>query len=123
MGQSSALRSVEESPGNSNIYAASAGQKSTNFRDLNSAVFSSPDPQYSELWGTLSLMARLLYGTGMRLMECVRLRIKDVLLEQNQILVRDGKGFKDRMTILPVVLKSELERHLQRLKPLRSILM
>ena len=70
--------------------------------------------------GTLSLMVRLLYGTGMRLMECVRLRVKDVLLEQNQLLVRDGKGFKDRVTMLPMSLKSDLERHLARVKLLHE---
>src|SRR6266545_4402044 len=51
--------------------------------------------------GTVGLMVRLLYGTGMRLMECVRLRVKDVLFEENQIVVRDGKGAKDRVTMLP----------------------
>ena len=46
------------------------------------------------------LMARLLYGTGMRRMECVRLRVKDVDFEQNQVTVREGKGFKDRQDLL-----------------------
>lgn len=49
----------------------------------------------------LSLMARLLYGTGMRLMECLRLRVKDVDFTQREILIRDGKGGKDRVTVLP----------------------
>ena len=53
------------------------------------------------LRGTHSLMAGLLYGSGLRLMECVRLRIKDVDLGQNQIVVREGKGQKDRITMLP----------------------
>ena len=70
--------------------------------------------------GTLSLMARLLYGTGMRLMECVRLRVKDVLLDQNQIVIRDGKGFKDRVTMLPASLKEELERHWERVRQLHE---
>jgi len=47
------------------------------------------------------LVARLLYGTGMRLMEGVRLRVKDVDLKKRQILVREGKGGKDRVTVLP----------------------
>ena len=51
--------------------------------------------------GTYGLMARLLYGTGMRLMECVRLRVKDVDFGRNEILIRDGKGAKDRVTMLP----------------------
>ncbi len=70
--------------------------------------------------GTHRLMARLLYGTGMRLMECVRLRVKDLLFEQNQIIVREGKGNKDRMTMLPATLKAELEEHLQRVKLLHE---
>ena len=69
---------------------------------------------------THRLMARLLYGTGMRLMECLRLRVKDLILEQNQIIVREGKGGKDRVTILPASLKSELPEHLRRLKLLHD---
>jgi integron integrase len=69
---------------------------------------------------THGLIARLLYGTGMRLMECVRLRVKDVLLEQNQVMVRDGKGFKDRVTLLPSSLKSNLEEHLARVEALHG---
>ncbi len=70
--------------------------------------------------GTIGLMVRLLYGTGMRLMECVRLRVKDLLFEENQILVRDGKGFKDRVTILPSRVKPELAAHLERVKLLHQ---
>lgn len=70
--------------------------------------------------GTHQLMARLLYGTGMRLMECVRLRVKDVDFGRNQIVVRDGKGMKDRVTILPDKLKPELQRHLERVKLLHE---
>jgi integron integrase len=62
--------------------------------------------------GTYSLMARLLYGTGMRLMECVRLRVKDVDFAQREILIRDGKGAKDRVTMLPDVLILPLQAHL-----------
>ncbi|MDZ4202071.1 MAG: integron integrase [Gallionella sp.] len=62
--------------------------------------------------GTYSLMARLLYGTGMRLMECVRLRVKDVDFGQREILIRDGKGAKDRVTMLPDVLIQPLQEHL-----------
>lgn len=64
--------------------------------------------------GTHGLMARLLYGTGMRLMECVRLRVKDVDFERAEILVRDGKGAKDRVTVLPRSLIPALQEHLQR---------
>ena len=51
--------------------------------------------------GVHGLMARLLYGTGMRLMKCVRLRVKDVDFERGEVLIRDGKGAKDRVTMLP----------------------
>jgi integron integrase len=70
--------------------------------------------------GTHQLMARLLYGTGMRLMECVRLRVKDVDFEQNQVTVREGKGFKDRVTVLPGSLKQPLAEHLKRVKLLHE---
>lgn len=63
---------------------------------------------------TLSLMARLLYGTGMRLMECVRLRVKDIEFERREITVRSGKGGKDRVTMLPASLLDELKAHLER---------
>jgi len=70
--------------------------------------------------GTFRLMATLLYGTGMRLMECVRLRVKDIDFEANQILVREGKGFKDRVTILPQSVKPLLQTHLERVKLLHQ---
>ena len=63
--------------------------------------------------GVYGLMARLLYGTGMRLMECVRLRVKDVDFEQAEILIRDGKGAKDRVTMLPQSLVEALWAHLK----------
>lgn len=63
--------------------------------------------------GTTALVARLLYGTGMRVMEGVRLRVKDVELERREILVRDGKGGKDRVTVLPESLVERLREHLQ----------
>jgi integrase len=53
------------------------------------------------LEGTTQLMARLMYGTGLRLMECVRLRVKDVDFARGQIFVREGKGGKDRVVMLP----------------------
>lgn len=68
--------------------------------------------------GTYGLMARLLYGTGMRLMECVRLRVKDVDFERREILVREGKGGKDRVTMLPETLVSPLKEHLAKRKRL-----
>ena len=64
--------------------------------------------------GVYGLMARLLYGTGMRLMECVRLRVKDVDFGRNEILIRDGKGAKDRVTMLPAALAAPLRDHLAR---------
>jgi integron integrase len=61
-------------------------------------------------------MARLLYGTGMRLMECVRLRVKDVEFERREIVVRAGKGNKDRVTMLPGSLMAPLQAHLDRVR-------
>jgi len=57
---------------------------------------------------------RLLYGTGMRLMEGVRLRVKDVDFSRNEILVRDGKGAKDRVTMLPQSLRPVLQRQIEK---------
>ncbi|MBI5329940.1 MAG: integron integrase [Betaproteobacteria bacterium] len=62
--------------------------------------------------GTTGLMLRLLYGTGMRLMECARLRVKDLDFSLNQITVRDGKGGKERVTMLPKSLFEPLRLHL-----------
>ncbi len=59
------------------------------------------------------LMASLLYGSGLRLMECVRLRIKDVDLQRNDITVRDGKGAKDRKTVLPASLREALRLQIE----------
>ncbi|HEY8857567.1 MAG TPA: integron integrase [Rugosibacter sp.] len=64
--------------------------------------------------GVYALMGKLLYGTGMRLMECVRLRVKDVDFGRNEILIRDGKGGKDRVTMLPSAVAAPLAEHLQR---------
>jgi integron integrase len=66
--------------------------------------------------GAHQLMAKLLYGCGLRLMECVRLRVKDVDFGGNQIVVRDAKGMKDRVTMLPERLKVPLQEHLLRVK-------
>ncbi len=71
---------------------------------------------FKHLSGTHRLMAGLLYGSGLRLMECIRLRVKDVDFGYARIVVRDGKGAKDRITMLPVNLAQPLERHLQKVK-------
>ncbi len=63
--------------------------------------------------GTPRLMAALLYGAGLRLMECCRLRVKDLDFAQNQLIVRAGKGDKDRHTMLPAATRSPLLRHLE----------
>jgi integron integrase len=62
---------------------------------------------------TLALVIRLLYGTGMRLLEALRLRVKDVEFARREILVRDGKGGKDRVTMLPASLVEPLQAHLR----------
>ncbi len=68
--------------------------------------------------GIYGLMASLLYGTGMRLMECVRLRVKDVDFARGEILIRDGKGAKDRVTMLPESVVPALQVHLQKCRAL-----
>ena len=71
---------------------------------------------FAHLHGVHRLMAGLLYGSGLRLMECVRLRVKDVDFGYLRITVRDGKGAKDRVTMLPVNVAKPLQRHLQRVR-------
>ena len=74
----------------------------------------------SRLKDTFWLMASLLYGSGLRLMECVRLRVKDVDFARNQIIVRDGKGGKDRVTVLPHALADPLAQHFEKVKALHG---
>lgn len=68
--------------------------------------------------GIYGLLARLLYGTGMRLMECIRLRVKDVDFDRNEIIIRDAKGGKDRVTMLPASLITPLREHLAKRREL-----
>jgi integron integrase len=72
----------------------------------------------AELSGTSLLMAELMYGSGVRLMELLRLRIKDLDLERGQLMVYAGKGDKDRITVLPERLRPKLQGHLERLNQL-----
>lgn len=66
-----------------------------------------------QLGGRDLLMANLLYGSGLRMLECLRLRVKDVLFDQQQIIVRDGKGGKDRATMLPDAARDGLHRQIE----------
>jgi integron integrase len=70
--------------------------------------------------GLLALMARLLYGCGLRLMECCRLRVKDIDLARGQIMVRQGKGAKDRVVMLPKSVRSDLEAQLEKRRRLHE---
>jgi integron integrase len=70
--------------------------------------------------GRTWLLSSLLYGTGMRLMECLRLRVKDVDFARNEIVVRDGKGGKDRHTVLPRLLVEPLQREVARARLLHE---
>lgn len=70
----------------------------------------------SALNGSEWLMAMLLYGAGLRLMDCLRLRVQDIDFLSNQIVVRDGKGEKDRVTMLPAAVQEPLRRHLEEVK-------
>jgi integrase len=64
--------------------------------------------------GVTRLMTAMLYGAGLRLLECCRLRIKDIDFSTNQITIRDGKGGKDRTTMLPAAIKPDLTAHIER---------
>jgi integron integrase len=66
-----------------------------------------------QLDGTMELVASLLYGTGMRVLEALRLRVKDIEFERREIIVREGKGSKDRVTVLPENLIAPLQTQLQ----------
>jgi integron integrase len=72
------------------------------------------------LSATTRIMATLPYGAGMRLMECIRLQVNDVDFAYNHIVVRDGKGYKDRITMLPQTIKAPLQRHLDDVKKLHA---
>jgi len=72
------------------------------------------------LKGQYRLMAKLLYGCGLRLSECLRLRVKDIDFTQHQIVVRDGKGGKDRVTMLPDAVVPFLQEHLHRAKQIHE---
>jgi integron integrase len=74
----------------------------------------------SKLRGSHWLLASLLYGAGMRLMEALRLRVKDIEFERMEIVVREGKGAKDRVTMLPVSAVDALKLHLKRVKALHE---
>ena len=72
------------------------------------------------LRGTKWLMAVLLYGSGLRLLECLRLRVKDMVIERGEIVVREGKGGKDRLTMLPAAAVESLSRQLKRVQALHE---
>lgn len=76
------------------------------------------DKLFNVMTGINQLMAGLLYGAGLRLMECIRLRVKDVDLETRRLTVRDGKGRKDRVTMLPERFQPLLEQQLEKAKAL-----
>jgi integron integrase len=69
-----------------------------------------------ELSGTQRLIAGLLYGSGLRVLEALRLRVKDVVLERRELVVREAKGSKDRVTVLPSTLEPPLREHLSALR-------
>lgn len=74
----------------------------------------------AQLSGVNHTMAALLYGTGMRLMECIRLRVQDVDFDRNMILVRNGKGNKDRVVPFPGTLRKALNEHLKKVRELHD---
>ena len=73
------------------------------------------------LSGTKGLMASLLYGCGLRLRECFQLRVHDIEIERRQIMVRNGKGGKDRVTVLPDPLMGPLRRRIEQVRIIHEI--
>lgn len=74
----------------------------------------------AHLDGVTLLICRLLYGSGMRLFECLGMRVKDMDFQQNEITVRDGKGRRDRVTLLPATCAPALNNHLDRVRRLHE---
>jgi integron integrase len=70
--------------------------------------------------GVAWIMAVLLYGAGLRLMECLRLRVKDIEFSRNEIVVREGKGNKDRVTMLPGAVKDPVQAHLRQVRAVHA---
>jgi integron integrase len=85
-------------------------------------VLTKPEVQLvlRQLDGTYQLIAQLLYGSGLRLLESLRLRVKDLDFIRNELLVREGKGNKDRITMLPELLKPQLCEHLEKVRRLHE---
>jgi len=85
-------------------------------------VLNKPEVQalLNRLDGTMWLIGSLLYGSGLRVMECLRLRVKDIDFVKREILVREGKGFKDRVTMLPAALAEPLKQHLLKVQALHE---
>jgi len=75
---------------------------------------------FAQMQGRHLLMARLLYGSGLRLMECIRLRIQDLDFERSMLYVRSAKGGKDRVTVLPKSVQSDLQIHINKVKHLHD---
>lgn len=74
----------------------------------------------AQMKGVPKIMTKLLFGSGLRLMECMRLRVKDIDFENRQVIVRDGKGENDRATVLPDSVVAELQLHLDDVKALHE---
>ncbi|MDP1714377.1 MAG: tyrosine-type recombinase/integrase [Anaerolineales bacterium] len=74
----------------------------------------------TSLTGAFKIMVQIMYGSGLRLMECLRLRVKDIDFENHRILVYDGKGGDDRVTMLPDSLIAPLREHLTQTKAIHQ---
>jgi integron integrase len=85
-------------------------------------VLTRPEVQLvlAELEGTYRLIGQLLYGSGLRLLECLRLRVKDLDFAGQEITVREGKGNKDRRTMLPLAVEPDLRAHVERVQQLHQ---
>jgi integron integrase len=75
---------------------------------------------FTQMQGTHLLMAQMLYGSGLRLMECIRLRVQDLDLERSMVYVRAAKGGKDRTSLFPTSIQTDMQSHLEKVKRLHD---
>lgn len=94
-----------------------------NFKRRVPVVFSAREAEMvlAELDGQALLMVQLMYGAGLRVMECLRLRVKDIDFDLRQIVVREGKGAKDRVTMLPIRLEQSLKNQIEYVRAQHAI--
>ena len=116
-----AIASIVQSPGLFSPYASKESKPHMN--SIGSALSASDAAQTDTQMARPKLLNQVrivMYGTGMRLLECLRLRVKDIDFGAGEIIIREGKGDKDRHTVLPQKMRTALEHHLARVKQIHE---